>query len=217
MTKDYTIITNQTGPHVDLLKRVQRYDQPYQRPISSQQRQLVDNLQKWVEGSGKPVIIDCGCGRGESTVNLAQQHPDHLVIGIDKSAHRLAAASLPGENYRFVRAELIDFLRLIKAANWPVVKQCYFYPNPWPKKNQLKRRWHGHPLAPTIFSLGKAIEVRSNWLIYIEEFLMVAASYGWQGELQTCFNNKPVSAFERKYQQSGTLIFSLTIKLLEKA
>jgi len=37
-----------------------------------------------------PIILDSCCGTGESTRRLAEQFPESLVVGIDKSAHRVA-------------------------------------------------------------------------------------------------------------------------------
>ena len=36
-----------------------------------------------------PLVFDPFCGVGGSTVKLAKAMPDALVVGIDKSAHRL--------------------------------------------------------------------------------------------------------------------------------
>jgi len=45
-------------------------------------------------GPGKKIVLDSGCGTGESTRQIAQCHPDCLVIGVDKSDARLR--KLPG-------------------------------------------------------------------------------------------------------------------------
>ncbi|MFW7344351.1 SAM-dependent methyltransferase, partial [Pollutimonas sp. H1-120] len=49
------------------------------------------------------------------------------------------------------------------------------YPNPYPKAGHLKMRWHGHAVLPTLLALGGALELRSNWSIYVEEFALAVA------------------------------------------
>ena len=45
------------------------------------------------------------------------------------------------------------------------------YPNPYPKKNRLKKRFYAHPSFPLILALGgEKIVVRSNWKGYLSEF-----------------------------------------------
>ena len=69
------------------------------------------------------------------------------------------------------RADVIDIWRMIKASDLESLKNTIcFIPNPWPKKDQLKRRWHGHPVFPEMISLCDHIELRTNWRIYAEEF-----------------------------------------------
>jgi tRNA G46 methylase TrmB len=68
-----------------------------------------------------------------------------------------------------MRADLVDFWRLMLAAGIHPARHYMLYPNPWPKKQHLGRRWHGHPVFPTIVALGGHFECRSNWRIYIDE------------------------------------------------
>ena len=88
--KDYTIVSNQIGIHDNLTGLVAKHLQSeYLKPISQEQRErfawVADMITAW---SGS-VFLDSGCGRGKSTLTLAQQHPDTLVIGMDKSTDRL--------------------------------------------------------------------------------------------------------------------------------
>ena len=122
------------------------------------------------------VILDSGCGTGESTVNIALAHPDTPVIGIDKSVTRLTKAdsgAIP-PNAFLVRAELLDFWRLaldrVTASCWSIPYHALYYPNPWPKQSEATRRFHLHPIFPTLLQLGDTIELRTNWEIYAREF-----------------------------------------------
>ena len=137
------------------------------------------------DGAGtamRAVILDSGCGTGESTIHIARRFPNIPVIGIDKSEVRLDKAGNPSQtagedvptNAFWIRAELLDFWRLaldrVKAGKWTIPYHAVFYPNPWPKQSEATRRFHMHPIFPTLLALGQTTELRTNWEIYAREF-----------------------------------------------
>ena len=159
-----------------------------------------------------PLIIDAGCGVGLSTLHLAARFPDHFVIGVDQSAHRLARnTQWPGPvpaNFTCVCADLVDYWRLLHAARVRPARHYILYPNPWPKIGQLGRRWHGHPVFPTVAALGGELECRSNWRIYIEEFAAALTLPGVPAA--TVERHAPAAAitpFEQKYAASGHVLW----------
>ena len=166
-------------------------------------------LQTLLESYQGEIILDACCGLGESTRHLAKQHPNALIIGVDKSAARLkkqkalSISSEPESNYVYIQADLQDFWRLLvktqkQQSAWQVSKQYIFYPNPYPKKSQLGKRWHAGPIFPYIVKLCSNIELRSNWLIYMEEFAAALEQYGINADLSQV-TQTPVTQFERKY------------------
>ena len=120
------------------------------------------------------VILDSGCGTGESTIHIARRFPNIPVIGIDKSCARLNKAGNPSQtsgeevpaNAFWIRAELLDFWRLaldrVKAGEWAIPYHAVYYPNPWPKQSEATRRFHMHPIFPTLLALGNTIELRTK-------------------------------------------------------
>ncbi len=155
-----------------------------------------------------PLILDTGCGVGLSTLNLAAQFPDHFVIGIDQSEDRLGRNTQwdgpQPDNLCFIRADLVDYWRLLLDARIFPARQYLLYPNPWPKIGHLARRWHGHAVFPSIVALGGVIECRSNWRIYVEEF--AAALTQLSGQATACeayATDAPITPFERKYLASA--------------
>jgi len=160
------------------------------------------------------VILDSGCGTGASTARLAEQNPDALVIGVDKSAHRLERAPALPANARLVRAELADFWRLARAAGWRLYRHCLYYPNPWPKPGQLARRWHAHPVFPDLLALGGQLELRTNFALYAHEFAhAINVVLSVHPEVISSPPAEPVSPFERKYLESGHELFKVAIDL----
>lgn len=172
-----------------------------------------------------PLILDAGCGVGESSIGLARAFPEHYVIGVDRSAARLArriagkAGGLP-ENLDLVRADLVDYWRLLGEAGIRLDRHYLLYPNPWPKIGHLARRWHGHPVFPALLALGGRLECRSNWRIYIEEFCVAVRAL--TGIAVTCepltlamlaAQGGPRTPFERKYRNSGHALWRARVAL----
>ena len=173
--------------------------------------------------NGAPLILDSGCGTGYSTLLIANMFPDHYVIGIDRSEFRLqktvrGGASLLPDNIDFVRADLVDYWRLLYANSISVAYHYLLYPNPWPKIGHVSRRWHGHPVFPTLLALGGVLECRSNWKIYIDEFGFAVKTY--QGILEDTALateiHKPIvpwTPFELKYLASGHTLYRASVRL----
>lgn len=231
-TQARSISTNQTGVHEDLLMLVKKHQQHrFKRPIADHTQQAFGSLIAWLADWRGSVIIDAGCGVGESTINIASQHPQHKVIGIDKSVTRLDKhrsyahhdtqqkaqnSSNSHNNYILLQADLNDFWRLLvayietKKPAWHVSKQYILYPNPYPKKSQLSKRWHGSALLPYIMKVSLDIELRSNWQLYLEEFAQAALLYNAGGQIEAV-TARAITPFERKYQEAGQTCFKLQI------
>jgi len=222
------IISNQEGIHDKLDEVVIKHlSHPFQKPYQVHTEQAFAQMDQYVKAflqanSNGKIILDACCGVGQSTRILAQQNPEALVIGVDKSAHRINKnvegfsdeEGYQAENYHLVRADLNDFYRLVKAAQWPVSKHYILYPNPWPKSKHLQRRWHGSAVFPQMASIGDSLILRSNWRIYLDEFQQAATHVGLSGimvELTPDSNNVALTPFEAKYQASGQICWQLTL------
>lgn len=207
------IIGAQRVPHADLERRIARHrDAPFRRPIAAHTAAAFAQLAEGLDRS-RPVVLDAGCGTGESSVRLAARHPDALVIGVDKSAHRLrpspagaAHADADAARVHLVRADLQDFWRLARDAGLRLAAHYLLYPNPWPKAVHLQRRWHGHPVFPELLALGGRLELRTNWPVYAEEFAAALACFGFEARVELLGAEaaaSPLTPFERKYLASG--------------
>ena len=239
------VTTNQPDIYDKLEEVVRKYaSTEYLRPIADHTRIAFAEAEKFVEGfykgSGSEVILDSGCGTGESTLNIALANPGIPVIGIDKSVARLAkngagvngaglnkelngagnGAGLNGaapQNAFLVRAELLDFWRLalekVKAGQWHIPYHALYYPNPWPKQSEATRRFHLHPIFPTLLQLGDVIELRTNWEIYAREFAEAAriATPDCSISHEAFEPERPITAFERKYKEARQQLWRVTI------
>ena len=239
--------SNQEGPFKDLEKLVRKYAcTPYLRPIANHTRLAFADAEQFIadfyskgnaQSAPLPVILDSGCGTGESTFHLAHQFPGYPVIGIDKSAVRLDKANknsglpqpLP-RNAFYVRAELIDFWRLalekVIAGQWTIPYHALYYPNPWPKQSEAGRRFHLHPIFPTLMHLALVTELRTNWEIYAQEFAQ-AVRILQKTPVRDCFPSsrvamtinceafepeQPITAFERKYKEARQQLWRVIVQ-----
>lgn len=115
---------------------------------------------------------------------------------------------------RRVRARAEDIWSLLAADGVRVARHFLLYPNPWPKAAHLKHRWHGHPVFPTLLSLGGRLELRTNWQTYAEEFRRAAGICGMATQPVVSFSvASPLTPFERKYAESGHRLYRLCLNL----
>lgn len=97
--------------------------------------------------------------RGEGTDN---PHPNNLLL---------------------LRADLVDLWILALRDNaWKVEEHSILYPNPYPKRSQLRSRWHGHPVFPVLLGLGGKITLRSNWKPYLDEVCQAVLAISAEGK-----------------------------------
>lgn len=280
MTGVRAVTSNQTDIYKNLEQVVRKYATTcFLRPVADHTREAFESALQFVENfyqnapdapAVRAVILDSGCGAGESTVHLARKFLGVPVIGIDKSAVRLNKAGnvcqlmqpeelpdsclhendngesandkdvIPGnnkvipdltgnlavpENAFWVRAELLDFWRLaleaVQQGRWNILHHALYYPNPWPKESAATRRFHLHPVFPTLLQLSPVTELRTNWAIYAKEFAEAARivlQYGANSPSSakiTCeaFNpTHPETAFERKYKEARQQLWRTLVK-----
>lgn len=210
--------SSQTGVHPALEATVRKHlVHPFRKPVLDHNRRAFEAVADRVARLAAPVVLDTGCGTGESTAVLARRYTHAVVIGVDKSAHRLskfAAHDTPPDNAIHVRADLVDFWRLAADAGWRVEKQYILYPNPWPRPEHLMRRWHGHPVFACILALGGHCELRSNWRVYVEEFAeacRIAANS--TATVEPFVPQDYTTPFERKYALSGQQLYRYCARL----
>ncbi len=214
-----SIVSNQPGLHEKLDEIVQKHlAAEFKKPIAAHTQQAFDEVNEKVKAFTGPLILDSCCGVGESTANLAKLHPDALVIGIDKSSHRLDKHDVEYKQteagqYILVQADLNDFWRLALEAGWQPTHHYLLYPNPWPKAKHIGRRWHGAPVFPFIVKLGGILEVRSNWDIYVKEFARALELAGQPAVVEAYESDSAITPFERKYWASGQSSTRLKIAL----
>lgn len=215
--------SNQSQLHPKLAATVRRHLAARPRkPVAPHNLAAFELLLAELAARPRPLVLDSFCGTGHSTAWLARRHPGHLVVGIDKSAHRLARHPHdPAGQYLLLQAECEDLWRLLSERDIGVDHHYLLYPNPWPKAKHLQRRVHGsagfywlRQLAAATRPAGAApghLELRSNWQLYVEEFGVAMQLAGLPGRVARV---QPEAAdltlFERKYRVSGHALWAYT-------
>ncbi len=101
---------------------------------------------KWASDffqNGNPIVLELGCGKGEYTVNLAQQYPQKNFIGVDIKGARFwrgAKTALEEKvpNAAFLRCQ-IELIDMIFASN-EVAEIWITFPDPQIKYKRTKHR-----------------------------------------------------------------------------
>lgn len=196
---------------------------PWRAPLHRPTVAAFADLLHELDGTAGGLVLDSGCGGGESTRRIARLFPDCQVIGVDKSVERLRRGGIARFPHRegnavWLRAELATLWRLALAAGWRLQRHYLLYPNPWPKPAQLRRRWHAHPVFPDLLRLGGRLELRCNWEVYAREFAFAANRVlGTQAQPVALGGSAAAgepaisSPFERKYRASGHRLYSLEV------
>jgi tRNA G46 methylase TrmB len=211
------ISSNQTHLHPKLAAVVRRHlGKPARKPLAPHNLAAFELLRAELCSAPRPLVLDSFCGTGHSTAALAQRHPQHLVVGLDKSAHRLARhREGTGNHYLLLQAECEDLWQLLLEAGIGVDYHYLLYPNPWPKAKHLQRRVHGNASFPSLVKLAVmgapgCVELRSNWQTYVEEFGVAMHLAGLPGHISRVPTQQPLSLFEKKYGDSGHDLWAFT-------
>ncbi|WP_017444703.1 tRNA (guanine(46)-N(7))-methyltransferase TrmB [Gayadomonas joobiniege] len=216
MSISRSISSAQTEIHKDLQKQVERHlEHEFRKPIAAHTERAYEKIMDKVSQDPRPVIFDACCGVGESSRQLAENAVDKLVIGVDKSDFRLNK-NYPNrkDNLLLIRADLNDLYRLFARDKVLFSQHKILYPNPWPKISHLKRRWHGSAVFPQLVALSKDLELRSNWLIYLQEFQAALKILGHESYIKQLSIETPLTPFEAKYHNSGQPLFQLVSQLV---
>ncbi|MFT5141191.1 MAG: tRNA (guanine-N7-)-methyltransferase [Lysobacterales bacterium] len=219
------VTTSQSGIHPQLEHYLKKhFETAWLQPLHPPSVLAFDEVSESLgaELIQRELIFDSGCGTGQSTRLLAARFPESLVFGVDRSMHRLQKIGSDHfpcreKNIIWLRAELETFWRLANSRSWKPAQHYLFYPNPYPKASQLKKRWHAHPVFPSLLALGGCLEMRCNWLVYALE---LAHAIEWSTGIKTSYElfeaEQPISAFERKYSLSEQQLFRVRAELPEQ-
>lgn len=205
------VSSNQSGIHKDLDAIIRKHGAHEDRtPIPTFVEDSLDLITQKHREAARPLWLDSFCGTGMSTRLLASANPDHLIIGVDQSTHRLTAEPLTeGDNFLLVRSDCESLWRLMARQKIKLAHHTLFYPNPWPKSAHLKRRVHGNTSFQALLALSDQLELRTNWDIYASEFDYALTLSNWVSQRQQITPTQILTRFEAKYSHSGHTLWQI--------
>ena len=160
---------------------------------AAQQRAIVELLPRYqIEYSQKelnyeevfsrtaPTVFEIGCGMGETTAAIAQEHPEVNFIGcevftagVGALAKRLEEGGI--SNVRIVKHDAVEVVRdMIPDASLDGIH--IYFPDPWRKARHHKRRLVAQPFIGRLvekLKIGGYIHCATDWENYSEQMLEV--------------------------------------------
>lgn len=206
------IIGGQQEPHPELEKIITKHlNKPYQKPIQDHNAKAFKSFEKEYHSfNGRELVLDLGSGTGESSYHTAVSKPSSIVISIDRSRVRLNKSNQQKpENLLVIRSDIEDFIRLFYQAEYKAHQIHLYYPNPYPKASQIRKRWYAHPVFKQLIESAEVLEVRSNWLLYIQEFSMALDYFAKKSTYELYIPEQTITAFEKKYHLDGQKLYRL--------
>ena len=131
-----------------------------------------------VFSSTAPRILEIGCGMGETTAAIAAANPGNDYLGIEVHTPGVGSllkqiAELELTNVRVIQHDAVAVLEhMIAPASLDGLH--IFFPDPWPKKRQQKRRLIQPAfvaLAASRLQPGGYLHAATDWQEYAEQIL----------------------------------------------
>jgi tRNA (guanine-N7-)-methyltransferase len=179
-----------------------------------------------VFGRVAPVVLEIGCGMGETTAAIAAAHPAVDFVGVEVHApgvgsllNRIEAAGLA--NLRVIRHDAVEVVAAMIAPSSLAGIHVYF-PDPWPKKRHHKRRLlqapFVHQLARRLVP-GGYLHAATDWEEYANEML---ATFRAEPLLRNTVEGfaerppwRPQTKFEARGVRLGHAVFDLLFRRVE--
>ena len=159
--------------------------------------------------SGKKIILDIGCGTGESTIALNRVYKDYLVIGLE--AYKPGIMNLINKNILTHYGDALEFIE--KLENETIAKIYMLFPDPWQKKKHRKRRLFNEYTFKIILSIMKRNGVfhfatdNINYAFEARETINKVTSSNIS--FSKTRGSRPITKYEKKGVRKRNFIFDL--------
>lgn len=163
-----------------------------------------------VFGRTAPTIFEIGFGMGETTATIARNHPENNYIALE--VHTPGVGSLLKDiqeqgitNIRVIQHDAVEVLRdMIPPDSLAGVH--VFFPDPWPKKRQQKRRLLQAPMVCAIaehLMPGGYLHSATDWEEYAQQMLEVYAAEPLLENTAESFAPRPDYRPQTKFETRG--------------
>ncbi len=176
-----------------------------------------------VFGRSAPKFLEIGFGMGETTIAIAQAHPQNDYLAID--VHTPGVGSLLKQieesglsNLRIIQHDAVEVLQRM------LPPECLdgahiFFPDPWPKARHHKRRL----IQPQFIALlserlkhGGYVHVATDWEEYAQQILQVLDNEpqlaNTAADYAPCPAYRPSTKFEQRGLKLGHGVWDLLFR-----
>jgi tRNA (guanine-N7-)-methyltransferase len=156
------------------------------------------------------VVLEIGCGMGETTLAMAAAEPDRALLAVDVHTPGLGAilrgcADNGLANVRVARGDAVALLcDRIPVASLSEIR--IFFPDPWPKLRHKKRRLIQPDfvrLAASRLRTGGVIHCATDWPEYADQMLAVLTAESTLTNRFQGFAPKPASRPTTRFESKG--------------
>lgn len=161
-------------------------------------------------GCNVPVVLEIGCGMGETTAAIAHARRDTGFLGVEVHAPGVGtllkqAAALELSNLKVVRHDAVEVLATMIAHD-TLAGVHVFFPDPWPKKRHHKRRLLQPPLVRELalrLRQGGVLHIATDWEEYAQEILTTLAAEPLLANTVEAFAPRPDYRPHTKFETRG--------------
>jgi tRNA (guanine-N7-)-methyltransferase len=161
-------------------------------------------------GRSAPTILEIGCGMGETTAVIAATHAQNNYLGIE--VHTPGVGSLLKEiatrelsNLRVIQHDAVEVVRdMIAPGSLSGIH--IFFPDPWPKKRQQKRRLIQAPFVTLLASRlapNGYLHCATDWEEYAIQMLEVLGAESQLANMASGFAPRPPYRPQTKFETRG--------------
>lgn len=161
-------------------------------------------------GRHAPRILEIGCGMGETTAAIAAEHPQNNYLGIE--VHTPGVGSLLKEiatrelsNLRVIQHDAVEVVRDMIAPG-ALSGIHIFFPDPWPKKRQQKRRLiqpEFIKMLATRLTPNGYLHCATDWEDYALQMLEVLSAERLLQNMANGFTPRPPYRPRTKFESRG--------------
>lgn len=165
-------------------------------------------------GRRAPIVLEIGCGMGETTAAIAAAQPGLDFVGVEVHGpgvgailNRIEQGALA--NLRVIQHDAVEVVdAMIPQASLSGIH--VYFPDPWPKKRHHKRRLIQPPFVALLASRlapGATLHLATDWAPYAEQMLQVLGAEPSLVNTASGFAARPayrpLTKFELRGQQLG--------------
>lgn len=161
-------------------------------------------------GRNAPKVLEIGFGMGETTAAIAAARPGADFLGLE--VHTPGVGSLLKQiaenqlaNVRIIQHDAVEVVRDMIAPD-ALAGIHIFFPDPWPKRRQQKRRLIQAPFVALLASRlapGGYVHCATDWQEYAEQMLAVLAAEPALENTVVGFAPRPDYRPLTKFEQRG--------------